>query len=146
MALIDEDDPEKIEAKANQYIHRAIRHIDTTFFSDEMMSVLGEDYSKSPFYHTIHNENSSVLDLLDLAQRYWHEYRQLDKIPSPSDKDLRGKSDRNKALYEIARIFAFASLYIHIEHTPGQESKSGDKLFLVSEILGLTKSPEITNI
>lgn len=46
--------------------------------------------------------------------------------------------NRNKAMYEIARIFAFASVYIDVEHVPGRETYLGDKVFLVSELLRLT--------
>lgn len=158
MILIDrksaESNPEKIEEKANQYVARAIRHIDTTFFSERMEEELPRGDSQSPFYSVIHKETNTVYDLLYLAQKYLREYCQFAKISpqqekdlrAKKEKDLRAKNDRNKALYEIARIFAFVSMYIHIEHVPWQENRLGDKLFLVSKILELTENEEVSNI
>lgn len=142
MVLIDresaENNPEKVEEKANQYIARAIRHINTTFFSGQMEEELPTSFSQSPFYNIIHRENITVYDLLELAETYLSEYVQFARIRRPTEKDIRAKNDRSKAMYEIARIFAFSSIYVDIEHVPGQENYLGDKLFLVSKLLELT--------
>jgi hypothetical protein len=150
MVLIDREsaknNPEKVEEKANQYIARAIRHISTTFFNGQMEEELPSGFSQSPFYNIIHRENITVLELLELAENYLSEYVQIAKIRRGTEKDIRSKNDRSKAMYEIARIFAFASIYVDIEHVPGQENYLGDKLFLVSKLLELTPTGANVNM
>ena len=68
----------------------------------------------------IHREGITVLELLGLAQKYFRHHRQLARKSALTEKEIRTRDDYNKAMYEIARIFAFASMYIDIEHVPGK--------------------------
>lgn len=141
------DNSEHIEEKANAYINKAIQHIDEWLLKPFEQELGG--YEKSPYFKKIHKENASVYELLELVHEHMNEYRIIKNRQNPkakvphtpqeiTTKDIRNMQNRNKAMYEIARIFAFASVYIDVEHVPGRETYLGDKVFLVSELLRLT--------
>ncbi|MDP2103419.1 MAG: hypothetical protein Q8K26_00675, partial [Candidatus Gracilibacteria bacterium] len=98
---------------------------------------------------TIHNEKNSVHDLLEMTKEHFYAYRSLEKRMKQYKKDQsisfepheqRELIEHNKALYEIVRIFAFASMYIDVGHAPGRGTFIGDKLFLVSKMVDLMQT------
>lgn len=136
-----ERNPDYIEQMSNQHITDAINDIHTTLIAP-LEKITGSD-GKSGYYKVIYREGITVYWLLCLAKKYFKSYRYVDRKTDPTERDIRTKEDYNKAMYEISRIFAFASMYIDVEHVPWRGVYRGDKIFLVSKLLELTNVKDL---
>jgi hypothetical protein len=139
--------PETIELEANkeaQFAVQLIKNIDTGL-GESGMDVITKENSRSPAFKGIHDEEITINELLHRCHTYLVEYHKAkkiqEKISDKESKEYKQQSrimlDRNKSMFEIARVFAVIDTQLWIKQSHGKWTQIWDKLFLVTEMLEL---------
>lgn len=136
-----------IEQEANKEIQSAInliKKIESQLWDDWMHIIAGSN-SRSPAFDVIHSEDITVNKLLHLCYLYLHEYHKAKKaLSNIKDKESweykrqrRIMLDRNKSMFEVARIFAFTETQLRVKQVHGKWTQKADKMFLVNKMIEL---------
>jgi hypothetical protein len=92
------------------------------------MDVINKENSRSPAFNRIHDEEITISELLHRCHTYLVEYHKAkkiqDKISDKQSKEYKNYSrimlDRNKSMFEIARIFAVIDTQLSIKQSHGK--------------------------
>lgn len=138
---------ESVESEANkeaQFAVQIIKNIESAL-DEGWLGAIDRAKSRSPAFTVIHNEDITVNKLLHLCYWYLQEYhaakkriKDIQDMENPEyKKQLRILSDRNKSMFEVARVFAIIDTQLRVKQAHGKWTQAWDKLFLVREMLSL---------